>query len=208
MTKAENDELDLLAIQAKQGNLLAREELATRIYPVAMVISRRFFEEWSTEHLTRRELAQECCYAFFLTGLGNYHPESGNVMAYFAGLCVWVGCKAKSASLAGKRGGFIDGRHCQMIRVDGMPDSDDAWETIGIQVLDRGQAQVDARDSVDAAEAASSATREQWRVMRLVYEKDMTYREAGEFLGLSERQVDNMLQRLQDNTPYEPRGKK
>jgi DNA-directed RNA polymerase specialized sigma24 family protein len=32
--------------------------------------------------------------------------------------------------------------------------------------------------------------------MRLVYERGLSYREAGEFLGLSARQVDNMLMKL------------
>lgn len=204
LNRAQNDELNLLAVKAAQGDIMSRELLAERLYPVSMVIAKRFFQEYHTGHLTRRELAQECCLAFFSTGLRNYKLESGDVMSYFAGLCVWVGCKARAASKTARRGGS-----CRMIRVDAMtgPDDEDAWESIGLKVLDKGQQQVDASDSVRAAQAGSSATETQWRVMRLVYENGMSYREAGEFLGLTYRQVAAMLKNLQMNSPYLPKEK-
>ena len=197
LSRSDNDELNLLTVRAQQGDMISREALAERLYPVAMVIAKRFFEEWSTEFLTRRELAQECCMAFFDRGIKNFQPGRADVMAYFAGLCVWVGCKAKQASAAGRRGGIIRGQHCQMIRVDGMgADAMDGWELLGVRVLDSGQARIDAKDEVAEVQAQSGGTAQQWRVMRMVYEQGLSYREAGEFMGLSARQVDNMLTKL------------
>ena len=201
LSRSQNDELNLLVVRAKAGDMISREALAERLYPVAMVIAKRFFEEYSTEYLTRRELAQECCMAFFDRGIQNYQPVRGDVMAYFAGLCVWVGCKARQAAAAGRRGGLIKGLPCHMIRVDAMGvdrkhGNLDGWELLGIRVLDRGQARVDAADEASAVEARGGGTAAQWRAMRLVYEKGLSYREAGEFLGLSARQVDAMLMKL------------
>lgn len=198
LSRAANDELNLLVVRAKAGDMISREALAERLYPVAMVIAKRFFEEWSTEYLTRRELAQECCMAFFDRGIQNYQPGRADVMAYFAGLCVWVGCKAKQAAAAGRRGDLIKGVPCHMIRVDGMGvDTEmDGWESLGIRVLDHGQARIDTADEASAVEARGGGTAAQWRVMRLVYEQGLSYREAGEFLGLSARQVDAMLMKL------------
>ena len=135
--------------------------------------------------------------AFFDRGIQNYQPGRSDVMAYFAGLCVWVGCKARQAAAAGRRGGLIKGHPCHMIRVDamGVDTEMDGWESLGVRVLDRGQARIDAADEASAVEARAG-TAAQWRVMRLVYEQGLSYREAGEFLGLSARKVDNMLMKL------------
>jgi hypothetical protein len=160
LNRPDNDELNLLAVKAKQGDLLSREVLAERLFPVAMVISRRFFQEWSTEHLTRRELAQECCMAFFDKGLRNYKPGKGDVMAYFAGLCVWVGCKARQAGMAGRRGGMIKGVHCRMVRVDGLTGTDDdAWESIGIETLDSKNLEAVSKKAVNRVEEYVAKTK-------------------------------------------------